>query len=122
MDCDKKVIATFSQITYSLTVNISPSAGGKVIVEPPQPAERYGVGTEVTLTAIASEGYEFSHWSGAVSGSENPTTITMDSSKGLSANFTEVPWLLSAWWWIVLGIVVIGLLVYFLAIRRLRSQ
>lgn len=117
MTCDKEVTAIFSQIIYDLTVSVNPSDGGEVIVKSPQPAEGHIVGTEVILTAIASEGYEFSHWSGALSGSENPTTIVMDSGKELSASFTGVSSF--AWWWIVVGVAAIGLLlIYFLAIRR----
>ncbi len=121
MTCNKSVTVIFALITYTVTVNVSPSVGGKVIVEPSQPAEGYAVGTEVTLTAIAGEGYQFSHWSGAASGSENQTTIIMDSGKELVANFIELPSLPFAWWWIVAGVVVIGLLLYFLTTRKLGS-
>jgi len=121
MTCDKEATAVFSHIIYDLTVGVNPSDGGEVIVESPQPDEGYIVGTKVILAAIASEGYEFSHWSGALSGSENPTRIVMDSGKELSANFTGMSSF--AWWWIVVGVVTIGLLLsYFLAIRKLGLQ
>ena len=122
MTCDKNITAVFTEITYTLTVDASPSVGGKVIVESPQPAEGYVVGTEVTLTAVASEGYQFSHWSGAASGSENQTTMIMDSGKELIANFIELSSPPFAWWWIVVGVVVIGLLLYFLTTRKLGSR
>ncbi len=117
MDSDKEVMANFTQITYTLTVE--PSGGSTVILDPSQPAEGYVAGMEVTLTAVADEGYEFDRWSGDLSGSENPTTITMDSAKEVTAIFTEVDSSSFPWWWIVVGIVVIGLLLYLLAIRRL---
>ena len=117
MDCDNEVTAIFSQITYDLTVSVDPRDGGKVITESPRPAARYVVGTEITITAVASEGYEFSHWSGALSGSENPATIIMDSHTELHANYTEVSSF--PWWWIVVGVTVGGLiLTYLLATRR----
>ncbi len=122
MTCPKSVTAIFALITYTLTVNVSPSVGGKVTMESPQPAEGYVVGTEVALTAIASEGYQFSHWSGAASGTETQTTIIMDLGKKLIANFIELSSPLFAWWWIVVGVVVIGLLLYFLTTRRLGSR
>ena len=122
MTCDKNITAVFTEITYTLTVDASPSIGGKVIVESPQPAEGYVVGTEVTLTAVASEGYQFGHWSGAAPGSENQTTIIMDSGKELIANFIELSLPPFAWWWIVVGVVLIGLLLYFLTTRNLGSR
>jgi len=88
MDSDKEVTAHFAQVTYDLTVSVSPS-GGTVSLEPSPSAGGYVVGTEVTLTAVASWGYEFDHWSGSLSGSENPTTITMDSAKEVTAYFTQ---------------------------------
>jgi len=117
MDSGKEVTANFVQTAYTLTHKISPSGGGTVTLEPSQPAG-YVTGTGVTLTAIASEGYEFDHWSGALSGSENPTIITMDSGKEVGANFTEVTSSPFPWWWIVVGVVVmvIGLLIYFVVI------
>ncbi|HDO19705.1 MAG TPA: carboxypeptidase regulatory-like domain-containing protein, partial [Thermoplasmatales archaeon] len=49
----------------------------------------YEEGTEVTLTAIANEGYIFDHWSEDLSGDENPVTITMNSDKTIVAHFVE---------------------------------
>ncbi|MGM0461769.1 MAG: C25 family cysteine peptidase [Fibrobacterota bacterium] len=46
-------------------------------------------GTEVTLTALPEYGFEFSHWSGDLTGSSNPATIIMDSDKSVSAHFEE---------------------------------
>ncbi|MGB5925595.1 MAG: hypothetical protein WBH01_05820 [Dehalococcoidia bacterium] len=71
----------------TLVINVAPSDSGMVTLSPSQPAEGYVAGTEVTLTAVASEGYKFSHWSGATSGSQSPTTITIDSDKEVSASF-----------------------------------
>ena len=52
------------------------------------------------LTAIAESGYKFDHWSGDLSGSENPAIVTMVSGKEVGANFTRpLPW-----WWIVAGV------------------
>jgi len=119
IDSDKEVTAHFSQITYTLSVGVSPTDIGTVTLEPSPPAGGYVVGTEVTLTATAGEGYEFDHWNGALSGSENPIIITMDSEKEVTAHFTELTSSYFPWWWIVVGVVVVGLLFYLLAMRRL---
>jgi len=51
------------------------------------PGGEYAEGTEVTLTANPNTGYIFKEWSGDITGSENPVTITMDSDKNVSAEF-----------------------------------
>lgn len=122
MTCTKDVTAVFIWIAYPLTTGIAPGESGTVALEPAQPDEGYSMGTEVTITAVPDKGYRFSHWSGAVSGPENPVTIIMDSGKQLNANFTEIPLLQRTWWWIVIGVVVIGSLVYFLVKRTLTSR
>lgn len=45
----------------------------------------------VKLEAFGDIGYVFSEWSGDLSGSMNPTNITMDADKNITANFTPVP-------------------------------
>ena len=79
-----------SPVTYNLTVTSNPTAGGSVTLAPTQPAEGYAAGTSVQLTATAAGGYSFASWSGDLSGSINPDTITMDANKTITANFTEI--------------------------------
>ncbi|MGM0461151.1 MAG: S8 family serine peptidase [Fibrobacterota bacterium] len=61
---------------------------GSVLTDPDQGG--FPEGTEVELTAVADYGYEFSHWSGDISGSDNPQTIVMDSDKNVTAHFEEL--------------------------------
>jgi uncharacterized repeat protein (TIGR02543 family) len=72
--------------TYTLTtsatngiISLNPSGGS------------YASGTVVTVTATASTGYAFSGWSGDLTGTTNPTTITMNASKSVTANFVTAP-------------------------------
>ena len=51
---------------------------------------KYEVDTEVTLTAIVDEDFIFINWTGDLSGSDNPITITMDVDKTISANFQRI--------------------------------
>ncbi|MCE9616106.1 MAG: hypothetical protein K8T26_17680 [Lentisphaerae bacterium] len=45
----------------------------------------------VTLTAVPVGGnFEFSSWSGSISGTLNPTNVTMDSAKTITANFRQI--------------------------------
>ena len=74
-------IVTLSGITfYELTTTAS--EGGTVSV-----GGSYGAGEVATVTATANEGYTFKGWSGDLSGSTNPESITMDADKHVTANF-----------------------------------
>ncbi|MFP4365515.1 MAG: InlB B-repeat-containing protein [Bacteroidales bacterium] len=46
-------------------------------------------GEQVTLEAVPATGWEFSHWEGDVTGSDNPLTITMDADTDVIAVFVE---------------------------------
>jgi uncharacterized repeat protein (TIGR02543 family) len=84
MDEDKTVAAHFTQDEYTLTVNVVGS--GSVI---PDPVGPYHYGDVVELTAEADPDWEFSGWSGDLSGSTNPESITMDGNKTITATFIE---------------------------------
>ena len=71
---------------YTLTIAVSPGGSGSVTKSPDMAA--YPAGTVVTLTANPGAGYAFSSWSGAVTGTANPTTVTMNSNKSVTATFT----------------------------------
>ncbi len=71
---------------YTLTVNASGS--GSVLLNPP--GGTYDAGAVVTLTANPATGYQFSGWSGDLSGADNPATITMDGNKNVTATFTPI--------------------------------
>jgi uncharacterized repeat protein (TIGR02543 family) len=70
-------------ITYTLTVNTV--GNGTVSRQPNQPS--YPDGTTVVLTATANAGYVFSGWSGTLSGTTNPITITMSANASVTATF-----------------------------------
>ncbi|MEO0225071.1 MAG: Ig-like domain-containing protein, partial [candidate division WOR-3 bacterium] len=73
---------------YTLTVNISPQAAGTVSLNPS--GGIYQSGTQVTLTATANSGWQFNSWSGAITGTQNPAIIVMDSNKTVTANFKDI--------------------------------
>jgi len=90
MDSDKALTAHFVQACYPLTITIDPSGGGLVGIQPqPNCGSAYTAGTVVTLTSTPASGYHFSNWSGAIGGSDNPRTITMDEVKLITAHFTQ---------------------------------
>ena len=83
----KSVTANFTQNQYTLTVSVNPSGAGSVTKSPNK--STYVYGEQVTLTATANTGYTFSSWSGDASGTTSPTTITINSNKAVTANFTQ---------------------------------
>jgi len=89
MNKDMNIIATFTaaQVTaYTLTVNTE--GPGNVTLDPS--GGSYTEGQTVTLTAAASEvGWVFEGWSGDLSGSNSPDTITMDGDKIVTAIFSS---------------------------------
>ncbi|MFN8445642.1 MAG: choice-of-anchor Q domain-containing protein [Caldilineaceae bacterium] len=72
--------------THTLTINKTGS--GDVTLEPP--GGSYSPGTKVKLTATPTSGFTFAAWSGAVSGTTNPTEVTMDGDKTVNANFVAI--------------------------------
>ena len=83
---DMDITANFSQIHYELNISINPPGRGRVRKTPDKPYYVYG--DEVQLKAIGDPGYPFQNWSGDLTGSENPVTITIDGNKNITANFT----------------------------------
>jgi uncharacterized repeat protein (TIGR02543 family) len=92
MDSDKTLTANFraSPETYSLTVNISPSGAGTTS----PPAGDFEQGAQIVLLATPTPGYEFSHWSGDISGIDPTVTLIMGKDTNVIANFEhEYVWM-----------------------------
>ena len=88
IDGDKSLTANFSQIpTYTLSLNTS--GNGTTNVSPASAS--YSEGTEVTITATPDYGWKFSGWSGDVTSSDNPLSLSMDGNKNITATFTAIP-------------------------------
>jgi pectate lyase len=88
MSANRTVTATFTPVTGGpFTLNVTVSGSGTVTRSPNQAT--YTNGTVVTLTANAAAGFQFSNWSGDLSGTANPSTIVMNSNKNVVANFTQ---------------------------------
>jgi hypothetical protein len=73
-------------VEYRLSVLKSPSEGGSV--DPT--GGTFEEDTDVTVEATANEGFSFREWSGAVSSTENPVTITITGDTELTANFDDL--------------------------------
>jgi hypothetical protein len=79
----------------NLNVFISPSGSGSVI---PNPAGTgcgtncwiYPLGTPVEITPDPAGGYDFDHWSGCDSTTDNVCKVTMNSPRSITAYFYEM--------------------------------
>jgi len=93
----KAITANFAVGRYTLTLASNPSSGGTITADPlPDPNDgKYAAGTIVTLTANPATGYAFSSWSGDASGSTNPTTVTMNGARSVTANFSQLRYALT---------------------------
>jgi uncharacterized repeat protein (TIGR02543 family) len=85
MNGNKSVTAHFTANQYTLT--ITTDGLGSVTKNPNQAT--YSYGQVVTLTAVQGTGWAFSSWTGDLSGSQNPTTITMNGNKAVTAHFED---------------------------------
>ena len=71
----------------NLTVNIVGAGSVDLTLDKPAYED-----TDVeTLTAIPATHWDFDSWSGAITGSTNPESITMDADKTVTANFVIEP-------------------------------
>jgi parallel beta-helix repeat protein len=88
MDGNKTVNANFvSTAQYTLTVNVV--GAGSVLLNPVNTGV-YDAGTVVSLNAIANTGNLFSDYSGDITSGTNPSTITMDGNKTITATFIPI--------------------------------
>ena len=76
---------TPSNIVPKYTLTASAGDGGSVSSE----GGSYNKGTQVSITATASEGYRFTGWSNG--SSDNPVTVTLNSNTSITANFEQIP-------------------------------
>lgn len=74
---------TYTQSEYTLTVT---SGHGTVVKDPDQPT--YHEGDTVSLTATATPPWTFTSWSGGLTGTDNPTMVTVHGNTSVTANYT----------------------------------
>jgi len=89
---------TFTQSSYSLTVNTNPATGGSVIVDPlPDQNGKYAPNSIVRLTALGIDGSVFTNWTGSVSNINNPLSLAMNANKTISGGFVLTPFKLTVY-------------------------
>ena len=89
----RTLVANFEAITYTVTANANPAAGGSVTG-----AGSYTYGQTATLTATANTGYQFINWTdgNAVVSTDENYSFTVSGNRNLVANFQLNTYTISA--------------------------
>lgn len=75
-----------NKVQYKLSATSSPTDGGSVSSS----SGTFDSGEEIQLTATPVAGYVFKNWSGAVTSSVNPLTISFNTDKNITAVFEKI--------------------------------
>jgi len=74
-------------VMYTLNMSVS----GQGTTTPAAGAHNFAEGSEVSVSATPASGWRFEDWSGDVSSSTNPVTVTMNGTRNVTANFSLIP-------------------------------
>lgn len=74
-----------TEVTYELKIMID----GQGSTSPGVGNHTYDEGAEVTVEATPDQDWEFTEWTGDVTGTDKTVNITMDGNKTITAHFTE---------------------------------
>lgn len=74
--------------SFQLYTSVAPTSGGTIVSEPLACiVDACESGTQVMLTAVPVDGYEFAGWDGDVSGDSESINVIVDSDKTVTARF-----------------------------------
>ena len=108
IDCNKKVVANFSQINHTLIINVN--GGGSTT--PSVGSYSHEEGSVVNIGAVPDSGWQFDSWTGDVEEPDSAnTTVTINSGTTIKANFSEVE---HSWWptgGIIFGAIIISVFI-----------
>lgn len=79
--------STESTPVYTVQTSVTPNGSGTITSSPA--GQNFDKGTELTFTANANNGYIFNGWQGDLSGSSNPSSITLNKDVSITAIFEE---------------------------------
>lgn len=74
------------EVYYEITTKVQPDGTGSIVVSPS--SDQVQEGATVSFTAKPNGEYAFTGWSGSLSGTENPKTVTASSNLNVVAIFT----------------------------------
>ena len=92
VNSNQTLTANFEKRKYPLTMNIvGEGTVSEEIISAGRTTTEYTSGSIIQLTAVPSDGWGFSGWSGTISSTENPIQLTVDESKSITSTFLEFP-------------------------------
>jgi len=86
VQADHTIAASFVLRTYTLATSVV--GGGSLNVVPLKAS--YDCGESVEITPVADPGWQFDHWTGSASGSDNPLIVIMDADKSITGVFVDI--------------------------------
>jgi uncharacterized protein (TIGR03437 family) len=81
---------------YQLSARSNPGNGSAFRISPSSSDMFYAQGTNVTVTAEPNRGFNFGHWTGALSGSFPSGTVTLAGPQAVVAQMITVPYIAPA--------------------------
>jgi chitinase len=72
---------------YKVTWEASPEGAGRVVFDPQK--DGYARNNIIAVTAQPATGWKFDHWEGALSGTQNPTTLRVSAAAVVRAVFVD---------------------------------
>jgi hypothetical protein len=82
--------ATFDTY-YLVTMGVSPFGAGSISANPSSADGYFNSGSVVEFTATPNAGCQFANWSGDLTGTANPQTLSMSAPRSVTANFNCTP-------------------------------
>ncbi|MCH8850758.1 MAG: hypothetical protein IIC89_08025 [Chloroflexi bacterium] len=99
MNADRKVTANFESNCYTLTTNVG-AGSGSVLTSPKSaggcPNGQYPYGYTAAVSAEPAPGFVWAPWSGTDNDVANPTLVTMNADRKVTANFASNCYTLTA--------------------------
>ena len=91
MNSNQNILASFVKVTYSLSTSTEGEGSITETLVSSGRSTDYNSGSLVRLTAVPSDGWEFTGWTGDYVGVENPIDIDITQSKSYNAVFEALP-------------------------------
>jgi uncharacterized repeat protein (TIGR02543 family) len=76
-----------TNVTVNKTLTVAIDGNGSYTTDPPPIGNSYDPGTVVTVTAVADSGYMFVNWTGDITSTDNPLSVTLTESVSITAHF-----------------------------------